>query len=99
MLISDLKKSCLKCAGSGFQAGYDEWGSIKSNLRKACPACSGKGYNLTDLGENLWRKACPACSGKGYNLTDLGENLWKLYRPMLQELIREELQNKSTLQK
>jgi hypothetical protein len=77
MLISDLKKSCLKCAGSGFQAGYDEWGSIKSNLRKACPACSGKGYNLTDLGENLW----------------------KLYRPMLQELIHEELQNKSTLQK
>ena len=77
MLISDLKKSCLKCAGSGFQAGYDEWGSIKSNLLKACPACSGKGYNLTDLGENLW----------------------KLYRPMLQELIREELQNKSTLQK
>jgi hypothetical protein len=76
MLISDLKKTCLKCAGSGFQAGYDEWGSIKSNLLKACPACSGKGYNLTDLGENLW----------------------KLYRPMLQELIREELQNKSTLQ-
>ena len=36
---------------------------------------------------------------KGVILTELGENLWKLYRPMLQELIREELQNTSTLQK
>ncbi|MBT5793894.1 MAG: hypothetical protein HOI10_03385 [Deltaproteobacteria bacterium] len=77
MLISDLKKTCLKCAGSGFQAGYDEWGSILTNLRKSCPHCSGKGYIFTELGENLWN----------------------LYRPMLQELIREELQNKSTLEK
>ena len=77
MLISDLKRPCSKCTGSGFQAGYDEWGSIQTNLRKTCPACCGKGHILTELGENLW----------------------KLYRPMLQELIREELQNTSMLQK
>jgi len=77
MLISDLKRACSKCDTSGFQAGYDEWGSIQTNLRKSCPHCSGKGHILTELGENLWN----------------------LYRPMLQELIREELQNKSTLEK
>jgi Ribonuclease G/E len=77
MLISDLKRACSKCDTSGFQAGYDEWGSIQTNLRKSCPHCSGKGHILTELGENLWN----------------------LYRPMLQELIRDELQNKSTLQK
>ena len=77
MLISDLKIACSKCDISGFQAGYDEWGSIQTNLRKSCPHCSGKGYILTELGEKLWN----------------------LYRPMVQEMIREELQNKSTLQK
>ena len=77
MLISDLKRACKNCDTSGFQAGYDEWGSIQTNLRKSCPNCSGKGYILTELGENLWN----------------------LYRPMLQELIREELQKKSMLQK
>ncbi len=77
MLISDLKRPCSKCDTSGFQAGYDEWGSIQTNLRKSCPVCSGNGHILTELGEDLW----------------------KLYRPMLQELIREELQNKRTPQK
>ena len=77
MLISDLKRECSNCDTSGFQAGYDEWGSIQTNLRKSCQHCSGEGYILTEIGENLW----------------------KLYRPMLQKLIREELQNKSTLQK
>ena len=77
MLISDLKRACSKCDTSGFQAGYDEWGSIQTNLRKTCPHCSGKGHIFTELGENIWN----------------------LYRPKLQELIREELQNKSTLQK
>ena len=27
MLISDLKRPCTECDGSGFQAGFDEWGS------------------------------------------------------------------------
>jgi hypothetical protein len=73
MLISDLKRSCAECDGSGFQAGFDEWGSIQTNLRHSCHFCSGKGYNLTELGQNLW----------------------KLYRPMMQDLIREELKKKS----
>ena len=77
MLISDLRRECSNCDTSGFQAGYDEWGSIQTNLQKSCQHCSGKGHILTELGEDLW----------------------KLYRPMLQKLIREELQNKSMLQK
>jgi hypothetical protein len=72
MLISDLKRPCTECNGSGFQAGFDEWGSIQTNLRKSCPGCTGKGYNLTELGDNLW----------------------KLYSPMIQDLIREEIQKK-----
>ena len=70
MLISDLKRPCTECGGSGFQAGFDEWGSIQTNLGQSCPDCTGKGYNLTELGENLW----------------------KLYSPMIQNLIREEIQ-------
>jgi len=54
MLISDFKRPCSKCYGSGFQAGYDEWGSIKTNLRQTCPTCSGNGHNLTELGQDLW---------------------------------------------
>ena len=77
MLISDLKRTCSKCEGSGFQAGYDEWGSIQTNLQRSCPICSGKGYILTELGNNLW----------------------KLFRPMIEELIREELQKIKSYQK
>jgi len=75
MLISDLKRPCIECDGSGFQAGFDEWGSIQTNLHQSCPACSGKGHNLTELGRSLW----------------------ELYRPMMQDLIREELKKKSQL--
>ena len=77
MLISDLKRECSNCDTSGFQAGYDVWGSIHTNLQKSCPHCSGNGHILTELGENLWN----------------------LYRPMLQNLIREELHNKNILHK
>lgn len=59
MLISNLKRPCTKCDGSGFQAGFDEWGSIQTNLRQSCPGCTGKGYNLTELGDNLWKLYCP----------------------------------------
>ena len=75
MLISDLKRPCTECDGSGFQAGFDEWGSIQTNLRQSCPGCAGKGYNLTELGDNLW----------------------KLYSPMIQDLIREEIQKKGLM--
>ena len=73
MLISDLKKLCNECEGSGYIAGLDEWGTIQINLRQSCHVCSGRGYNLTELGQDLW----------------------KLYKPMVQNLINEVLQNKS----
>jgi len=72
MLISDLKRPCTECDGSGFQAGFEEWGSIQTNLHQSCSGCTGKGYKLTELGDNLW----------------------KLYSPMIQDLIREEIQKK-----
>ena len=55
MLISDLKKPCNECQGSGYIAGLDEWGTIQINLRRSCHACSGRGYNLTELGQELWK--------------------------------------------
>ena len=73
MLISDLKKPCNECEGSGYIAGLDELGTIQINLRQSCHVCSGKGFNLTGLGHELW----------------------KLYKPMVQNLINEELQTKS----
>ena len=73
MLISDLKKPCNECEGSGYIAGLDEWGTIQINLRQSCHVCSGRGYNLTELGQELW----------------------KLYKPMVKNLINEELQYKS----
>ena len=73
MLISDLKKPCNECEGSGYIAGFDEWGIIQINLRQSCHICSGSGYNLTELGQELW----------------------KLYKPMVKNLINEELKYKS----
>ena len=55
MLISDLKKLCNECEGSGYIAGLDEWGTIQINLRQSCHVCSGRGYNLTELGQELWK--------------------------------------------
>ena len=55
MLISDLKKLCNECEGSGYIAGLDEWGTIQINLRQSCHVCSGKGFNLTELGKELWK--------------------------------------------
>ena len=55
MLISDLKKQCSECEGSGYIAGLDEWGTIQINLRQSCHVCSGRGFNLTELGQDLWK--------------------------------------------
>ncbi len=54
MLISDLKKTCENCQGSGFEAGLQEWGGIQTNLSKSCRICLGRGFNFTDLGKKLW---------------------------------------------
>jgi len=55
MLISDLKKPCNQCEGSGYIGGLDECGTIQINLRQSCHVCSGWGYNLTELGQELWK--------------------------------------------
>ncbi len=73
MLISDLKKTCNECEGSGYIAGLKELGTIQINLRQSCHVCSGKGFNLTELGQEFW----------------------KLYKPMIQNLIKNSFQNKS----
>ena len=75
MLITDLKTPCERCKGSGFEAGYDENGSLQPRLQKNCSQCSGKGFLLTPLGLEIW----------------------KLLQPLVQDLIREELQNRNSL--
>ena len=69
------------------------------DLKKTCTECEGSGYiaGLDEWGTiqiNL-RQSCHVCSGRGYNFTELGQELWKLYKPMVQNLINEVLQNKS----
>ena len=59
MLITDLKKTCKACQGSGFQAGRKEWDGIQTNLNKSCPICLGRGFNFTELGRNLWELYLP----------------------------------------
>ena len=59
MLISDLKKTCEPCSGSGFKAGQKEWIGIQTNLRKSCPICFGRGFNFTELGNNIWELYLP----------------------------------------
>ena len=55
MLITDLKKPCNECEGSGYIAGLDELGIIQINLRQSCHVCYGNGFNLTELGQDLWK--------------------------------------------
>jgi len=69
-----------------------------SDLKIPCNECEGSGYiaGLDEWGGiqiNL-RQSCHVCSGSGNNLTELGQELWKLYKPMVQNLINEALQNK-----
>ena len=73
------------------------------DLKIPCDKCDGSGFHAGydecgSIQTNL-QKLCPACSGKGYIFTELGKNLWKLYLPMIQELIREELEKKEAFRK
>ncbi|MEC8188707.1 MAG: hypothetical protein VX059_07955 [SAR324 cluster bacterium] len=77
MLITDLKTPCTLCKGSGFEAGYNEYGSLQSRLQKTCSQCLGKGYLLTELGREIW----------------------ELLQPMVQDLVREELQERQAFPK
>ena len=54
MLITDLRQPCQRCGSSGFEAGYDEYGSLHAKLRPMCIDCSGRGYVLTELGREVW---------------------------------------------
>ena len=54
MIIADLKQPCTACKGSGFQAGFNEYGSLRPNLSGKCLTCGGSGYRLTELGRELW---------------------------------------------
>ena len=70
-----------------------------SDLKKPCNECEGS-WHIAGLDEwgiiqiNLL-ESCHVCFGRGYNLTEIGQELWKLYKPMVQNLINEALQNKS----
>ena len=54
MLIADLKQTCTTCNGSGFHAGYNQYGTLLPSTDGKCLACKGMGYLLTELGEELW---------------------------------------------
>ena len=54
MLITDLRQPCQRCGSSGFEAGFDEYGSLQAKLRPVCIDCNGKGYVLTELGREVW---------------------------------------------
>ena len=53
MLISDLKQSCPKCAGSGQQAGIRQWGIAHINIDGHCLHCGGLGSVPTPLGQEV----------------------------------------------
>ena len=54
MIIQDLKETCDACQGSGFEAGYNQWGSLHPNLSKQGSKCGGRGFILTALGQEVW---------------------------------------------
>ncbi|MBF0276283.1 MAG: hypothetical protein HQM13_00770 [SAR324 cluster bacterium] len=54
MVIADLKTPCSSCAGSGFRAGFNQYGSLLSNDSGKCTVCQGRGFSLTKLGEDVW---------------------------------------------
>ena len=54
MLITDLRQPCDRCGSSGFEAGYDEYGSLQAKLWPVCIDCSGRGYVFTELGREVW---------------------------------------------
>ena len=53
MVITDLKKTCARCRGTGHQPGFMTMGVSQINYDGRCPACRGRGYALTELGQDL----------------------------------------------
>ena len=67
-----------------------------SDIKRTCQNCNGNGFQAGfkqcgSIQTNL-KKSCLYCLGKGYKLTKLGENLWEFFIPMIQDLIRDEVQ-------
>ncbi len=54
MVIADLKQPCPTCDGSGFRAGFNQYGTLLPNNNRHCLTCSGRGYVLTQLGQEVW---------------------------------------------
>lgn len=74
-----------------------------ADLKQPCPVCKGSGHiagfnEYGSLKPNVTGK-CLRCGGNGYILTELGQDMWKLLRPMVRDLIRQELQNVSQIPK
>ncbi|NIP74278.1 MAG: hypothetical protein GWO16_15285, partial [Gammaproteobacteria bacterium] len=53
MVITDLKRTCPRCRGSGQQPGFVTMGVSQINYDGRCPSCRGRGFTLTELGEDL----------------------------------------------
>jgi hypothetical protein len=75
-----------------------EVGNLIADFKETCSACSGGGVQvgyaeIDTLRANIGGK-CLYCGGKGYTLTQLGEDLFDLYRPLIQELIRDEFKRR-----
>lgn len=54
MVLADLKQPCSACDGSGFVAGFNQYGTLLANDTRKCKECQGKGYILTKLGKEIW---------------------------------------------
>ena len=68
---------------------------VIADLKQTCSACQGSGFKL---GFNQYGslhphagKKCLSCGGRGYLLTELGLDVWNLLKPLIQELLQEEL--------
>lgn len=59
MVIADLKQPCTACSGSGFIAGFNQYGTFLANETGKCKDCQGKGFCLTKLGQEIWELYAP----------------------------------------
>ncbi len=59
MVITDLKRTCPRCRGSGHQPGFSSLGISQINYDGRCPECAGRGFQLTELGEDLLKLLRP----------------------------------------
>ncbi|MDH5752206.1 MAG: hypothetical protein OEZ59_07285 [Deltaproteobacteria bacterium] len=53
MVITDLKTTCSRCKGSGYNPGFSVMGVNQINYHGQCPGCSGRGFTLTELGQDV----------------------------------------------